>query len=395
MKKQLSLSKDYPIIINIPHLIVTNTGVKSLYVKINKEDIQQTTQSTKKTQYTETKKELEPLQIKCPHCNKIAYLKFSHGYLCDDCQHIPLTINNQKTRQMKNLFIEAKDAGFTKMIENFKKMEQLDPNHPQLCLLIGSQYGRHNFHDRKMRYYQKALQGDQRDATIYNNLGVGEVRKKNYSKAIEYFLKAEPLILVHSFSESHTKRSFYANYAYALEKVGKSKEAFEYLKKAKDNGYENMLKLHFDMNVGISYLSSKVKEILKEYQNKLHGSNKNAWLDSESQKAAIDTFHIIDKMSPYVYIAPPSFLGTNKVKKNTGVVFTDKAMYMYSSQMNIGYYYLIYSDLPVSKIRCQNDILIVKCPLRSGGYGTFKVNLGKEMENVYHILRDIRSLYIS
>lgn len=118
-------------------------------------------------------------------------------------------------------------------------------------------------------------------------------------------------------------------------------------------------------------------------------------VDSESQKAAIDTFHIIDKMSPYVYIAPPSFLGTNKVKKNTGVVFTDKAMYMYSSQMNIGYYYLIYSDLPVSKIRCQNDILIAKCPLRSGGYGTFKVNLGKETENVYHILRDIRSLYIS
>lgn len=35
---------------------------------------------------------------------------------------------------MKNLFIEAKDAGFTKMIENFKKMEQFDPNHPQLCL---------------------------------------------------------------------------------------------------------------------------------------------------------------------------------------------------------------------------------------------------------------------
>ena len=85
--------------------------------------------------------------------------------------------------------------------------------------------------------------------TVYNNLGEWEVRKKNYSKAIEYFLKAEPLILVHSFSESHTKRSFYANYAYALEKVGKSKEAFEYLKKAKDNGYENMLKLHFDMNV--------------------------------------------------------------------------------------------------------------------------------------------------
>ncbi|MBM6966912.1 Hsp70 family protein, partial [Massilimicrobiota timonensis] len=64
VKKQLSLSKDYPIIINIPHLIVTNTGVKSLYVKINKEDIQQTTQSTKKTQYTETKKRIRTITNK-------------------------------------------------------------------------------------------------------------------------------------------------------------------------------------------------------------------------------------------------------------------------------------------------------------------------------------------
>ena len=64
VKKQLSLSKDYPIIINIPHLIVTNTGVKSLYVKINKEDIQQTTQSTKKTQYTETEKRIRTITNK-------------------------------------------------------------------------------------------------------------------------------------------------------------------------------------------------------------------------------------------------------------------------------------------------------------------------------------------
>ena len=363
-------------------------------MKIRKKDIQSATQSKEQSQKKEEEPKLEALQIKCPYCDKTAYLIFSHGYLCDHCQKIHITVDNQKTRQMKQLYLEFKNSKYPKIFQILENMEQLDMNQPQLCLTIGSKYGQYNYHDKKEKYYRKALLGDKRDATIYNNLDVAEIMKKNYSKAIEYFYKADPLILSHSFSTPHVQRSFYANFAYALENMGRSKEAFDYLKKAKKEGYENVNKLVLDSDVGVSYSSHMVMEILKKYVNKLHNSNKNALLDSASQKNAIAYFGINNKMIPYMYIASPAFLGTNKIKKNTGIVFTNKAMYMYSNQMNIGYYFLIYNDLPFSKISFQKNILTLKCP-RGGGYGTFKVDLGSEAENVFNILKEIRDLYKS
>lgn len=56
VSKQLSLSKDYPIIIDIPHIIVTNDGPKSLYVQVSSNiEIKQNVNKTQDTNEQDNK----------------------------------------------------------------------------------------------------------------------------------------------------------------------------------------------------------------------------------------------------------------------------------------------------------------------------------------------------
>ena len=67
-------------------------------------------------------------------------------------------------------------------------------------------------------------------AMLYNNLGKQYVREKNYPKAIEYFRKAE---LQCDYVSCEYPEVLYANLGIALHNVGRSKEAIDYLLRAR------------------------------------------------------------------------------------------------------------------------------------------------------------------
>lgn len=408
VKKQLSLSKEYPIIIDIPYIMVTNDGPKSLYVKLSKEIIQSIKQSRKQTphiiesQSTEIKKELEPLQIKCPYCNETAYLQFSHGYVCVKCNRVHLTVENDVTLQLKDLCKQAflqQGSSHEKRLSLLKQMESLDPEQAQLIYWIGAEYGCLGFKDKQFQCYQKALKIDSRDALFYRGLGLFEYNSKNYEKVIEYYKKAQPLYMKGYYSSFLSFDIFAEYYCISLERTGESEAAHHVLLEMKRFGYEvsKCRQLINDYNIGKKFIGRNIRRIFEKYRRQISWGRRDI-IERPFNEEITKTFHISYKADFYIDFSSSSYFIKNMLKQENkskeGMVITDYGLYC-SAKVNRAakYYYLSYLDLSDSRISYTKNNIILEFSLNAGDSVAYEINIGVNAPVVYKILTEIQELY--
>ena len=261
---------------------------------------------------------------------------------------------------------------------------------------LGSQYGKHGFEEKKIKYYHKALKLDQRDAVLYNNLGVVEYINANYQKALEYYEKAYQLFIEESCSDSLFGGTFYANYARVLEKMNQSERAYKFLLKAKRSGYDLCEDLINNDNVGVEYTRKEIMKILERNSQHLSWSNRNI-IQNLNDKETVYAFKMADDTAFYVYISPSLLSITGHIKRGSGIkeglVITDKCIYFLSKKKNKGNYYLSYISLPDSTISHSRSTLTIEVPQKSGGNATFVINTGTDAAIADKILTEIQELY--
>ncbi len=412
VRKQLTSGKKFPLTIQIPYITVNESGPQSLSLKVRKKDLEMKKKQTaegkttskkhideENTQNQENKQNLEPLQVQCPYCQGTSYLKFSHGYLCGNCNQIHLTEETTTTLKLKALYekvLSLKDADEKTILKMAKEMEKLDPHQSQVLTWIGSKYGSYGHEEKKIKYYHKALQYDQRDAVLFNNLAIIEIINAHYQKALEYYEKAYQLFIDEQFTEPNIGAIIYANYSIVLEKLHRSEEAFQFLLKAKRLGYDSCDKLVNDYDVGGEYIRPKIKEILERNQQHLSWSNRNI-IDNLQDKETVYAFHMSDHTQFYMYISPSLLSLSANLKRGSGIreglIIADNCIYFLSKKKNKGNYYASFVTLASSQVSFSKHNLTIEVPQKSGGKATFVVNVGSDVGVACKILKEIQKLY--
>lgn len=266
--------------VSIPYIASNANGALHIDLTLNRQSFyenkshkveeHQKDKNTKETFLFDDHLELEDLQRKCPYCGKTSYLQFSHGYYCPSCDKIHTTTNDATTKKLSDLsykFLHS-SSDANKRYEYSREMYELDQNNAQTIISYGQSIGNLGNEAKQRELYLRAHQIDPRDAGIYNNLAVSYIKLGDFNKAYQYSLKGlnqKP----YDSSSWTLSGTAWANHSIALEKTGRSKEAFNALLRAYRNGYANCDLLCQNWNVGKAYCTRVVKDVFNRYNFKL------------------------------------------------------------------------------------------------------------------------------
>ncbi|MGN1342945.1 MAG: Hsp70 family protein, partial [Traorella sp.] len=414
IKAKKVLEKEGSYQMEIQYIAISQTGPKHLNMTIHIQSVLNYKQFTNaksnnsnqsfKQSHVKEDRQLEPLQIKCPKCGKISYYMFRHGYRCPSCGHIFLTdINDDKGLKLKELLLKvAQSDPNDKMniIEYYKQMIEIAPDSAQIYYRIGLNYDALNEEERAIKHYKKALSLDDRDASFYHSLGVVDINNGNYQSALKYFDKAYDLIINDSYTLSDLKGLFYANYAVLMEETNQSERAFHFLKKARENGFNQCTNKIKYFDVGVEYTGKKVKEILEKHSYQLSWSNKNFFVDPIAARTSeqLRSFNIHEKDDPYLYISPSLISFSGNIKRGSGIfegiVLCKKAFYFLSSKNPKGYFEMMYFNLADYDISYKNKKIIIKNILIDNGVRKDAIiHTGADGKIVVLMLQEIQNFF--
>ena len=351
---QLDFQTKEEVVVDLPYITATQTGPKHLHVSVLRRAIQK----EKNTSFLL----MDPLQTECPYCKHTAYLQFTNGYYCPSCNKM-IARAGELSDVCFELIHEQKDMN--RRYELASRMLQLDPNNAQVNLRYGQVLGQLGRYEEQLGYYLKAVELDPRDAIIHNNIASCCITLNSYAMALFYAQKAMECPLK-DCSTWNSLGVMQANFAVALDKNNRSKEAYQALVRAKKAGYANCEKLALDWNVGEVHCSQVVKGIAKKYN--LTANN----------KVVKEKFQCPSNETIVMNFEPKGLF----VDARYGLAIGQKALHFYSD----GYWYTPYYLMPELSFSSDGKNLIIK-----QGKSTYKVQVGKDIQKVINILTELKN----
>ena len=228
------------------------------------------TSNEEKTTKKTVQRPLLSLTGTCPKCKKKSYLQFTDGYFCGSCNVLYVNgVMDDKKKDLQermNKVLFEHQASPDKTIQELKTMLVKDPNSAQLYERLGLAYRQKGDNESAMKYYQKALELDDRDGVIYCNMGVIFILQGNYHQAKEYLEKAYVCWNADNYT-NWSPQIMFSNYSIALHKTGNQEKAFVLLKKAFERGYEDCDAVFMQWGVGKELCSQKIQQLMNNPQS--------------------------------------------------------------------------------------------------------------------------------
>ena len=157
--------------------------------------------------------------------------------------------------------------------KSYEQAVRLKPNYPEAINNLGTVYYAKKSFGRSIRYYQKALKYAPKSASIYSNLGTAYFARKKYKEAMETYqiaLKLDPnvfenhgsygVLLEERSVEERAKFHFHMAKLYA--QSGRNELAFQYLRKALEEGFKDNKKIEEDPDFKAMRELPEFKELL-------------------------------------------------------------------------------------------------------------------------------------
>lgn len=360
--------------IDLPYIAASNTGALHIRMTILKSDLDAPKKQVTGFIFDDSVDE-EPLQKRCPYCGKTAHLQFKHGYYCPSCDKVITTQNDEETLKLKELcYLTLHEQDLNKRLNYAMQMYQIDSKQAQVVLRVGQILGNLNRNDEQLQKYNEALSLDNRDGTIYNNLAVSHVLRNQYQKALQYSTQAVMLLEKGSVSDWSSTATFYANHSLSLEVCNRSKEAFEYLKKAYSHGYPNCDTIIQRFKCGSKHCQEVVSRVLRKYQSSL--TNK-CHFDEKSLQKAKTKFQAFENSNILMHCDPAMFGSSN-----FGIAFGDTAIhFFYKKNYYTGYYFFNQCRFTVKGKKVHMDI----------NNQTYVIDAGNDALTICTILSAIQS----
>ena len=141
--------------------------------------------------------------------------------------------------------------------KSYEQAIRLKPDYAEAINNLGTVYYARKGFGRAIRYYQRALKYAPNSASIYSNLGTAYFARKKYKEAMETYqtaLKLDPnvfenhgsygVLLEERSVEERAKFHFHLAKLYA--QAGRNELAFQYLRKALEEGFKDKKKMEED-----------------------------------------------------------------------------------------------------------------------------------------------------
>ena len=355
VKRLLDAGASWPLVIDIPYITITEQGPCHLHVSLSMQDMQ--TEQSVPT--------LEPLQHFCPYCGKGAGLVFTHGYYCQSCGKVYLTVENDRTQQLRQLYLqfqELQDNNEKRVL--LEKMHTLDPESAQLLTRMGMEYRQSNQGEMALQCYREAQKRDDRDAVLDHNLGIVQlILLDQPAEAINSFQSALKKDKLGQSSSLTLRPLILGNLAIALEKVGKSRQALVSLCHAYHEGYPNVAAIYEQYHAG----NVAMDELLDKYLVKLATDIDPCNVQSDPQYTHL--FPLSNGDSPIMYAMPcRSPFWRKKTEKSmrksgiaVGMLFSHRALHFYhDAPQSNGYFSISYIYFPKWTFTVENNQIILQ-----------------------------------
>ena len=157
--------------------------------------------------------------------------------------------------------------------KSYEQAIRLKPDYAEAINNIGTVYYARKSFGRAIRYYQRALKYAPNSASIYSNLGTAYFARKKYKEAMETYqtaLKLDPnvfenhgsygVLLEERSVEERAKFHFHLAKLYA--QAGRNELAFQYLRKALEEGFKDKKKMEEDPDFQAMRDLPEFKELL-------------------------------------------------------------------------------------------------------------------------------------
>jgi len=188
---------------------------------------------------------------KCESCGSELKQLSPKQYICEYCGSEYYTNNNKEIEDCKitekkllDLFYEA--AQYERNNKSWDELQCLlgvmDEAYDNVVYLVklGRAYRRNNMFAKALECYEKAMQINQEYAPIYSNIGAVYILTEQYEKAEAPCKKAIELMNISRVDYTQSDYAIaHSNLAISVGKLGRKKEAKEYLAIAEKNGYKN------------------------------------------------------------------------------------------------------------------------------------------------------------
>lgn len=190
--------------------------------------------------------------LKCTSCGGTDFKKIGRNeYICRYCgsrhfieQGEKISKDPDAEAKLIAIFEEAsayeKNDMYKKELQVLSKGLQIDPDDCDLLAKLGRVYWRLGYLDRARKYLDKAVLLYPNDPAIYNNIGLLYVSKNMFIEAKRYIEKSIRLLESDPLSATPNDTAvIYGNYALCIGKLGDKQGAIQYLKIAKEKGYNS------------------------------------------------------------------------------------------------------------------------------------------------------------
>ena len=187
----------------------------------------------------------------CKSCSgELKQLIFGH-YICEYCGREYFTndkneITDDRMTEKELLDILHKAAKYKRENKYWQELNCLleaaekAPNNTLLLVKLGRAYRRSGMYAKAVECYERALAIDPEDACAYVNLGAIYILINQLEKAEMHYKKGISLMEQNRIDCTNSDYAVaYANYAIAVGKQGRKREAKKLLKIAEENGYKN------------------------------------------------------------------------------------------------------------------------------------------------------------
>ncbi|HVN06190.1 MAG TPA: tetratricopeptide repeat protein [Bryobacteraceae bacterium] len=159
-------------------------------------------------------------------------------------------------------------------MKRYQRAMRLDSKYAEAVNNAGTIYYAEKRYGRAARYYKRALKLAPQAASIYSNLGTAYFAQKKYKDAVQAYdtaLRLDPEVFEHRNSygvllqeravDERAKFHYYLARAYAKE--GQKDRAFEYIRKALEEGFTDRKKLMQDPEFAAYRDLPEFKELLR------------------------------------------------------------------------------------------------------------------------------------
>lgn len=198
---------------------------------------------------------LRLILLKCEACGATELKEMKKGhFLCEYCGSRYITDDNNEVidyelteKELVDILREAAQYEirneYYKELQCFLKVIDKAPDNISILLKLGRSYRRNNMYDKALTCYNKVLELEPLNTMGYANIGSLYCICGQYSEAEKYLKKAIQMAGENPTQYSKDFGTTFANYAFALGKLGRIEEAKIWLSKAEEYGYDNVAQL--------------------------------------------------------------------------------------------------------------------------------------------------------